>query len=116
MINSDINTYNIKRYWPHPTIMQTNYTYQNVNNDARLQNNVTNFFHKKLLKWLNTDNKFAKFKDNENILSSKKGKYLIHTLLHKVIIKSGINWYDLRDNYKLIKKFIYLKLKKKIFN
>ena len=48
----------------------------------------------------------------------KNGKKIIYKILKQIIKKTNINWYDLRDNYILIKKYIYIKLNKyyKFFN
>ena len=101
----------IKRYWAVPPIISTTYEYQSVNHDKKLQFNVTNFFYKKLLSWIYNNKYYTRYK--ENILS-KSNKYIfksIYYILKKFIKKTNINWYDLRDNYNLIKNYIYIKLK-----
>ena len=103
------NKYKIKRYWPVPPIIESVYEYQNVNSDKNLQKNVTMFFYNKLLSWINNDNNFNKFIKFKSI-NTKISILFIYKILQKFISKTNINWYDLRDNYKLIKKYIYIKL------
>jgi hypothetical protein len=98
-----------KRYWPAPPIDST-YQYQNINKDINLRKNVTNFFHKKVLKWIEKYHEFAHLKSQESYLKSDKGKQQIYTLLRHFIKKSGINWYDLRDNNNIIKEYLNKKL------
>jgi len=104
------NNIKIKRYWPIPPVIESVYEYQNVNNDKYLQKDVTTFFRDNLLSWISNDNKFNKFNKYKLIIESKTGILFIYKLLQKFINKTNINWYDLRDNYKLIKKYIYIKL------
>jgi|UniRef100_A0A6C0EFS5 predicted enzyme involved in methoxymalonyl-ACP biosynthesis len=103
------NEYKFKRYWPVPPIIDSVYEYQDVNNDKNLQKDVTKFFYKKLLLWISEDNNFDKFKKKINKIEND-GIRIVYILLKKFITRTHINWYDLRDNYKLIKKFFYIKL------
>jgi hypothetical protein len=104
--------YSVRRYWPVPNVTQSLFTYQNVNADKNLQNNVTKFFYKKLLNWIqDQESKFNKFKYLLKDLESENLFKLIYKLLRNLIKITNINWYDLRDNYLLIKKYIYIKLK-----
>jgi len=101
--------YPYRRYWPTPPIIQSFYQYQDVNADKRLQTDVIEFFYKKVLSWIDSKEKFLKFKNFNNL---KNGKKIIYKILKQIIKKTNINWYDLRDNYILIKKYIYIKLNK----
>ena len=102
------NEYKFKRYWTVPSLIESVYEYQDVNNDKNLQKDVTKFFYKKLLLWISEDNKFSKLQKINKI--EKHGIIIVYKLLKKFINRTHINWYDLRDNYKLIKKFFYIKL------
>ena len=48
--------------------------------------------------------------DKLNMMKSVDGQMLIYRLLRKFVKRSGINWFDLRDNYSLLKKYIRHKL------
>ena len=109
-ITPDKNIYKTKRYWPVPPYVQSIYQYQNINNDNNLQKDVTLFFHTKLLLWINKESKFKQYKYLEKKLDTNNGIKFIYKLLKKFISKTNINWYDLRDNYYLIKKYILIKL------
>ena len=55
--------YPYRRYWPTPPIIQSFYQYQDVNADKRLQTDVIEFFYKKVLSWIDSKEKFLKFKN-----------------------------------------------------
>ena len=42
----------VRRYWPVPPLIDSVYEYQNVNKDVNLRKDVTDFFHRKVLKWI----------------------------------------------------------------
>lgn len=99
-----------RRYWPVPPIINSVYEYQNVNTDVNLRKDVTNFFHKKIIKWIQSYPDFAEHKDKLEFIKSTDGKMHIYHLLRKFIHKTGINWYDLRDNYSVVKKYLNMKI------
>lgn len=99
-----------KRHWVVPPLIDSIYEYQNVNKDINLRKDVTDFFHKKVLKWIKEYPEFTHLESKKNYLQSNEGKMYIYNLLRHFIKKSGINWYDLRDNYTIIKKFLSKKL------
>ncbi len=100
-----------KKYYPVPPPQPSVYLYQNVNHDVNLRKNVTEFFHTKVLKWINMSYPgFTEHKSKLKMLDSTDGKMIIYNLLRDFIKKSGINWYDLRDNYSLIKEYLSKKL------
>jgi hypothetical protein len=118
-IKVDKTKYPYRRYWPVPvTYPPLDYdtsllTYQNVNADKTLQNKVTKFFYKKLLSWIyDKDSNFFKFKNILSEIETNYGITLVHKLLKKLIKITNINWYDLKDNYNLIKKYLFIKLNK----
>jgi hypothetical protein len=43
-------------------------------------------------------------------LETDEGKMHIYNLLRHFIKKSGINWFDLRDNYSIIKEYLSEKI------
>lgn len=99
-----------RRYWPVPNPIQSTIEYQNVNVDLRLRKDVTKFFHEKVIKWITNYSEFAQYKSKLSSLKTIDGQLFIYNILRKFIKKSGINWYDLRDNYSIVKKYINVKL------
>ena len=99
-----------RRYWPVPNPIQSTIEYQNVNVDLRLRKDVTKFFHEKVIKWITNYSEFAQYKSNLSSLKTIDGQLFIYKILRKFIKKSGINWYDLRDNYSIVKEYINTKL------
>ena len=95
-----------RRYWPVPPVIESVFEYQNVNADLHLRKEVTEFFHKKVIKWINNYPEFSKHKSKLTSINSIDGQMHIYNLLRKFIKKSGINWYDLRDNYSIIKEYL----------
>jgi|688.fasta_scaffold2379051_1 hypothetical protein len=83
----------VKRYWPNMSpFINPVYEYININKDRNLRKMMTNHFYDK-------------------INSSKKVSHkIIYSLLKRFVNKSGINWYDLKDNNDLIIKYLYKKL------
>lgn len=93
-----------KTYFPPSPIVETSYEYQNVNKDINLRNQVISFFINKLINWYSNDeNKVKLFKSYE-------GKKKINKILKKFVKNYNYNWYDLIDNYKKVKQFIYKNL------
>lgn len=101
---------NVKRYWPVPPLIDSVFEYQDINNDVNLRKDVTEFFHKKILKWIDEYPEFTHLKSQKKYLQTNEGKMQIYNLLRHFIKKSAINWYDLRDNYSLIKQYLSQKL------
>ena len=99
-----------KRYWPVPNLIQSTLEYQNVNMDLNLRKDVTKFFHTKVIKWIKNYPEFSQYKSKLHFLESTDGQVHIYNLLRNFIKKSGINWYDLRDNYSIIKQYLNAKL------
>ena len=99
-----------RRYWPVPPIERSDYLYQNVNKDLNLRKDVTNFFHRKILKWINEYPEFKHLKTKKSFLESTDGKMHVYRLLRVFVKKANINWYDLRDNYSIVKEYLSQKL------
>jgi len=100
----------VRRYWPVPPLIDSIYEYQDINKDINLRKDVTEFFHRKVLKWIDEYSDFSHLKTQKKYLQSNEGKMHIYNLLRHFIKKSGINWYDLRDNYTIIKEFLSKKI------
>ncbi len=103
-----------RRFWPVPPLIDHIVEYQDVNKDVNLRKDVTKFFHEKVIKWVSESGseykEFNKYKSKLPFLKSTDGQMHIYGLLRLFVKKSGINWYDLRDNYALIKEFLSKKL------
>jgi len=82
--------------------------YENVNNDTKLQQMVTEKFLNKTISWLEDDNKSKKYLSK---IKGPDGYDIIHTLLKLFIKKGKTNWYDLSPQSHLVKDFIKYKLK-----
>jgi hypothetical protein len=95
-----------KRYWVVPPIPRYPFEYQDIGKDKNLRNDVTNFFQKKLIKWINKYDNFSHLKSDILFFSSNEGKKRVYKLLRRFIKNSGINWFDLRDNCNLIKTYL----------
>jgi hypothetical protein len=78
--------------------------------DLRLRKDVTNFFHEKVIKWITNYPEFSQYKSKLSSIKTIDGQLFIYKILRKFIKKSGINWYDLRDNYSIVKEYINTKL------
>ena len=99
-----------RRYWPVPPLIESVFEYQNVNTDLHLRKDVTNFFHKKIIKWINKYPEFSNLKSKLGFLNTVDGQMHVYNLLRQFVKKSGINWYDLRDNYAIIKDYLREKI------
>lgn len=90
----------VKKYYPvPPMIHESIYEYQNINKDMNLRYGVTKFFVEKVKKWIN------KYPEFEKLKSTKINYDLIYKVLRKIVKKTGYNWYDLRTNSSLLKKY-----------
>jgi hypothetical protein len=100
-------------YFLPPPVINTTFSYQDINHDYRLREDVTNFFLRKTIKWINT---YTEFKNNKYLLPKLKtdeGYELIYNILRQYRRKTDCNWYDLRNNYELVKDYIRYRLNKK---
>ena len=99
-----------RRFWPVPPMNGSVFQYQNVNKDVNLRKQVTKFFYDKVIKWINKDEAYSKHKDKLVSLQSIDGQIRIYQLLRQFIKKSHVNWYDLKDNYSIVKDYLNRKL------
>jgi hypothetical protein len=99
-------------YFLPPPVINSTLIYQDVNRDPLLRENITKFFLKKTIKWINN---YSEFKNSTQLLPIMKtniGYKMIYNILRHFIKKNNCNWYDLRNNYELVKDFIRYKLNK----
>jgi len=99
-------------YFLPPPIVNTSFIYQDINKDQLLRKRITDFFLKKTIKWIN---KYSEFEKTKHILPKLKeysGYKIIYNILRQFVKKNKCNWYDLRNNYELVKDFIRYKLNK----
>lgn len=90
-----------KKYFPPSPVIETTYEYQDINKDENLRNQVISFFCDKMIKWFNNDEKKTIF------YKSFEGKKKINKILRNFVKIYNFNWYELIDNYKKVKKYIY---------
>jgi hypothetical protein len=98
-----------KNYFPPPPIIESTYIYQDINNDHQLREQVIDFFNKKLFKWI-TIKKDLMFLKNK--INNDNSKYILYKIIRRFVKKYNINWYDLIDNYDLVKYYIFNNIKK----
>jgi len=99
-------------YFLPPPVINSTFIYQDVNKDPQLRYDVTNFFINKTIKWINEYNEFKNIKHLLPKLKTNVGYELIYNILRQFIKKNNCNWYDLRNNYPLVKDFIRYRLNK----
>ena len=80
------------------------YEYQNVNKDDTLRDGVVKFFQEKIIKWIKTKKEFANF--NKNEIESREGYKKLYKTIRKFVNHKKYNWYDLRENYEKLRKYI----------
>lgn len=71
---------------------------QNIGNDENLQDNVTEYYYNKTIKWIQDEHEFNKAKKHLKFIKSKKGLPYIKKVLKSFVKKSDKNWYELRDD------------------
>lgn len=109
-----------KRFWPNPlnplnlydpSLLNVTpvYEYQNINKDVNLRKDVTEYYYNELIKWISTDKDFSKFRYILSNNNSVENKMKLYNLLRKVVKKSGYNWFDLRNKYKLVREYVLRK-------
>ena len=108
----DANRPIIKQYNPYLESPYLRQDIQDVGDNFELQEDLTDFFYEKTLKWLDKDLEFNKIKKTKKVLKSKKGRPYINKILKSFVKKNKVNWYELRDekNYDDVKDYIRNKL------
>ena len=99
-----------KMYKELPVIAPSVVHYQNVNTDTNLRKDVTKFFNRKVIKYITKNSELNHLKKELSFLKSDEGWTFIYKLLKRFVKNSHINWYDLRDNYRIVRKYIIKKL------
>ncbi len=101
----------LQSFVPYTPTVQ-NVRYQDVGENKFLQNDVTNFYYSKVLKWVKSYPEFSHLKKHYSFLKSEKGPEYIYYLLKLFVKRSAANWYDLRDanNYPVVKDFLRYKI------
>jgi hypothetical protein len=99
-----------RRYWPAPPFIDHIYEYQDVNKDVNLRKDVTEWFVKKILHWIESDDDFKKLKNKKKYFESVDGNMEVYKFLRYFVKKANINWYDLRSNCKILKHYFSKKL------
>ena len=99
------NNERVRRYWVVPPVIESAVVYQDINNNIPLRKTVTKFFQDKLLKWIKEYPEFSKFKNMLNKIQTEEGYTLIYKILRKFVKAYNMNWYELRTNKSLVKKY-----------
>ena len=129
-----------------PQVVTKETTYLDINEDNELQQRTSKYFYEKLMnRWLhgsfesllnyftvkgskvrlvtkvkdaakNTPNEKDRDTIIEYISRNVMTKYNIRSFLKKFVAKSGLNWYDLESNTKIVKKSLFKRMKKDIEN
>ncbi len=102
--------YRFKKYYPPPPVIGTLVEYIDLNKDKNLRRKVTEFFYKKVLKWVSKYPEFKHLKKYSKKLESAEGFEIVYQLIRHFIKSYNINWYDLRDYYVIFKDFLRVKL------
>lgn len=95
-----------------PSYLKVVREYIDVNKDPKLKKAVTMFFHSKVLEWIKNDKSYKSLSKHKTYLMSKKGIRLIYYFLKKMVQKGNTNWYDLKDQEKLMKDYLQYQLNK----
>ncbi len=101
------STNSLLNYNPY---LNSNVNYFNINKDVNLRKDVTKFFQKKIIKWINEDDNFKQYNSKLELIKSTRGQEHIYNLLRTYIKKSSLNWYDLRSNLYVLKDYFNKKL------
>lgn len=104
------NDERILKYFIPPPIVTNIIEYQDINKDKKLRTDVTNFFLKKSIKWIDHYKEFNNLKNKITLLKSEKGYKIIYNLLRKFIKRGNNKWFDLRSNYEIIKDYLKYEL------
>ena len=99
-----------KKYFPPPPIIGTYYEYIDVNKDKNLRKSVTDFFFKKVNKWISTYSDFKHLKQYSKKMNSDKGYMLVYNMIRKFTKDYNINWFDLKDYYVTFKDYLKFNL------
>uniref|UniRef100_A0A6C0H8E2 Uncharacterized protein n=1 Tax=viral metagenome TaxID=1070528 RepID=A0A6C0H8E2_9ZZZZ len=100
--------YRINNITTSAPLFYSDIKYLNVNKNMELRNSLTDFYHNKVIKWLN--DKKIKTHNNIELIESSKGHKLIYKLLRLYVKKHKINWFDLKNYHYLIKNYLLRKV------
>jgi hypothetical protein len=100
----------VRKYYPPPPFLYTTFEYQDVGTNMKYRTEVTDFFYQKVLKWIQSYKEFSHLKKHLPFLKSNEGFKYIYELLRLFTKKSNINWFDLRDNYPVVKDFLRFRI------
>ena len=110
--NSDETYPRPKKHFVPPPIIGTYYEYIDVNKDKELRKSITNFFYKKINKWISSYPDFTHLKSYSAKFKTKQGYNLVYNIIRKFTKENNINWFDLKDYYNIFKEYIKYNLLK----
>lgn len=85
---------------------------QYIGNEEYLQDEISEYFHAKTLKWIENEIDFKKAKKHLKFLKTRRGIPYIKKVLKSFVKKFKKNWYELRDEdtYDDVQEYIRIKL------
>ena len=85
---------------------------QDVGEDPDLQETITKFYIKKIIKWMEKSPQYNKVKKHMTFIKSSKGTKYVYKILKSYTDKNNKKWYDLRSDsiYDDLKNHILKKL------
>ena len=103
----------VKNYFVPPPIISTLREGVDINKDPQLRKVVTNFYYKKIIKWMSKYEDFKHTKKNLKKMKSKDGYKITYNLLRKYVKNNNVNWYNLRELlYNSVKDYLRYELAK----
>ena len=93
----------IKKYFVPPPFITSLFVYQDLNKDERTRITITNFIHKKLLKYFHQ--KSGKNSKIHKFLDSEKGYMYIYNLINTFLRIHNYQWVDFNIYYYHFKSY-----------
>lgn len=106
----------VTHYFPPPPVIPTlRKKPYDINKDPKFRKDMTIFFLKKIVKWMENYDAFKHTRKNLKKIKSKEGQNIIYKILREFVKKNEIKWFDL-DNiyYDKVKDYLKFKLGTKI--
>ena len=99
-------------YFPAPPIISSIRSYQDINNDTKLQDMETEYFLERTKQYIKHDKSWKKLKKFSKYLKGEDGYEIIYKILRLFVKRGNTNWYDLKIQEELVMDFIKHKLTK----
>uniref|UniRef100_A0A6C0HVN0 Uncharacterized protein n=1 Tax=viral metagenome TaxID=1070528 RepID=A0A6C0HVN0_9ZZZZ len=99
-------------YFPAPPIISSITSYQDINNDSKLQDMETEYFLERTKEYIKRDKSWKKLKKFSKYLKGEDGYEITYKILRLFVKRGNTNWYDLQMQEELVMDFIKHKLTK----